>query len=120
MSAEHTSKLIKGSLSQLLEDRTIALCVTGSVAAVECVALARRLMRHGAEVYAVMSAMAQKIIHPDLLEWATGNPVVTELTGQIEHITLAGKHEEHVDLVLIAPALLTPLVRLPTALTTRQ
>jgi len=104
VSAEHTSKLIKGSLSQLLEDRTIALCVTGSVAAVECVALARRLMRHGAEIYVVMSAMAQKIVHPDLLEWATGNSVVTELTGQIEHITLAGKHEEHVDLVLIAPA----------------
>jgi phosphopantothenoylcysteine decarboxylase/phosphopantothenate--cysteine ligase len=61
-------------------------------------------MRHGAEVYGVMSAMAQKIVHPDLIEWATGNPVVTELTGQIEHITLAGKHEEHVDLVLIAPA----------------
>ncbi|MEE9540145.1 MAG: flavoprotein, partial [Candidatus Thorarchaeota archaeon] len=64
MSAEHTSKLIKGSLSKLLEDRTIALCVTGSVAAVECVALARSLMRHGAEIYVVMSAMAQKIIHP--------------------------------------------------------
>jgi phosphopantothenoylcysteine decarboxylase/phosphopantothenate--cysteine ligase len=101
---EHTSKLIKGSLSTLLEGKKIALCVTGSVAAVECVSLARKLMRHGAEVYPIMSTMAQKIIHPYLLEWATGNPVVTELTGQIEHITLAGKHEEHVDLVLIAPA----------------
>jgi len=101
---EHTSKLIKGSLSNALEGKSIALCVTGSVAAVECVALARKLMRHGAEVYPVMSAMAQKIIHPYLLEWATGNPVVTELTGQIQHITLAGKHKGHVDLVLIAPA----------------
>jgi len=101
---EHTSKLIKGSLSTALEGKTIALCVTGSVAAVECVALARKLMRHGAEVFPVMSAMAQKIIHPYLLEWATGNPVVIELTGQIEHITLAGKHKDHVDLVLIAPA----------------
>jgi phosphopantothenoylcysteine decarboxylase/phosphopantothenate--cysteine ligase len=101
---EHTSKLIKGSLSTALEGKSIALCVTGSVAAVECVALARKLMRHGAEVYPIMSAMAQKIIHPYLLEWATGNPVVIELTGQIEHITLAGKHENHVDLVLIAPA----------------
>ncbi len=101
---EHTSKLIKGSLSSALEGKSIALCVTGSVAAVECVALARKLMRHGAEVYPIMSAMAQKIIHPYLLEWATGNPVVIELTGQIEHITLAGKHKGHVDLVLIAPA----------------
>ena len=101
---EHTSKLIKGTLSSALEGKRIALCVTGSVAAVESVALARTLMRHGAEVYVVMSKEGQRIIHPNLLEWATGNPVVTELTGQIEHITLAGKHDDHVDLVLVAPS----------------
>ncbi|MHA1576395.1 MAG: bifunctional phosphopantothenoylcysteine decarboxylase/phosphopantothenate--cysteine ligase CoaBC, partial [Candidatus Thorarchaeota archaeon] len=101
---EHTSKLIKGSLSNVLEGKKITLCVTGSVAAVECVAISRKLMRHGAEVYTVMSEMGTKIVHPYLLEWATGNPVITELTGQIEHITLAGKHDGHVDLVLIAPA----------------
>lgn len=101
---EHTSKLIKGSWSNLLEGKTIALAITGSVGAVECVALARNLMRHGAEVLTVMSGMAQKILHPYLMEWATGNPVVTELTGQIEHITLAGKHKDHVDLLLIAPS----------------
>ena len=101
---EHTSKLIKGSLSNMLEGKKITLCVTGSVAAVECVALSRKLMRHGAEVYTVMSKSGTEIIHPYLLEWATGNPVITELTGQIEHITLAGKHEGRVDLVLIAPS----------------
>lgn len=101
---QHTSKLIKGSLSSLLKDKAITLCITGSVAAVESVHIARKLMRHGAEVYCVMSKAGQKIIHPHLMEWATGNPVVTELTGQIEHITLAGKHEGHVDLVLIAPS----------------
>jgi phosphopantothenoylcysteine decarboxylase/phosphopantothenate--cysteine ligase len=100
---EHTSKLIKESLSSTLAGKSIALCVTGSVAAVESVALARNLMRHGAEVFVVMSREGQRIIHPNLLEWATGNPVVTELTGQIEHITLAGKHDNHVDLVLVAP-----------------
>ena len=101
---EHTSKLIKGSLSNLLEGKTIALGITGSVGAVECVSLARRLMRHGAEIQTIMSRMAQTIIHPYLMEWATGNPVITELTGQIEHVTLAGKHKDHVDLLLIAPS----------------
>ncbi|MFW9953304.1 MAG: bifunctional phosphopantothenoylcysteine decarboxylase/phosphopantothenate--cysteine ligase CoaBC [Candidatus Thorarchaeota archaeon] len=101
---KHTSKLIIGSLSNLLHERKITLCITGSVAAVECVNIARLLMRHGAEVYCVMSKASQKIIHPHLMEWATGNPVVTDLTGQIEHITLAGKHEDRVDLVLIAPS----------------
>ncbi|MHA2070990.1 MAG: bifunctional phosphopantothenoylcysteine decarboxylase/phosphopantothenate--cysteine ligase CoaBC [Candidatus Thorarchaeota archaeon] len=91
-------------MSQTLKGRRIALGITGSVAAVECVAISRLLMRHGAEVYAVMSPMAHKIIHPYLLEWATGNPVVVELTGRIEHVDLAGKHDEHVDLYLIAPA----------------
>ncbi|UCE09800.1 MAG: bifunctional phosphopantothenoylcysteine decarboxylase/phosphopantothenate--cysteine ligase CoaBC [Candidatus Thorarchaeota archaeon] len=100
----HTSKLIIGSKSSLLGGRLVALCVTGSVAAVDCVAIARGIMRHGAEVHCVMSRMAQKIIHPYLLEWATGNPVVTELTGKIEHVTLAGKHEGRVDLVLVAPS----------------
>ncbi|MHA2432556.1 MAG: flavoprotein, partial [Candidatus Thorarchaeota archaeon] len=69
-SITHTSKLIIGSLSQSLSNRRIALCVTGSVAAVECVALSRLLMRHGSEVYSVMSPMAHMIIHPNLLEWA--------------------------------------------------
>ena len=101
---KHTSKLIKSSLSNRLDGKSIALCITGSVAAVECVALSRLLMRHGAEVYVVMSDASLKLIHPNLMEWATGNPVITELTGKIEHITLAGKHDDHVDLVLVAPS----------------
>ena len=61
-------------------------------------------MRHGADVYAVMSHSTEKMVGSDLLEWATGNPVVKELTGKLEHIALAGKTAGHVDLVLIAPA----------------
>jgi len=100
----HPSKDIVGSKSSLLKDRKIALCITGSVAAVKCPEIARELMRQGAEVYTVMSAMAQKIIHPYLMEWATGNPVVPELTGKIEHVMLAGEGVGRADLVLVAPA----------------
>ena len=100
----HPSKDIVGSKSSLLKDRRVALCITGSVAAVKCPEVARELMRHGAEVYTVMSAMAQKIIHPYLMEWATGNHVVTELTGKIEHVMLAGEGVGKADLVLVAPA----------------
>ena len=39
-----------------------------------------------------------------MVEWATGNPVVTELTGQVEHVTYAGEHENRADLILIAPS----------------
>ncbi len=100
----HPSKSIVGTKGRELKDKSIVLCITGSVAAVQCPEIARGLMRHGAEVLAVMSSMAQKIIHEHLMEWATGNPVVTELTGKIEHVTLAGKHSAKADLVLIAPA----------------
>ncbi len=61
-------------------------------------------MRNGADVYAVMTKAAQQIVHPDMVEWATGNPVVTELTGQIEHVTYAGEHLQHADLILVAPS----------------
>lgn len=99
----HTSKQIIGSKSSRLKGRKIVLCITGSVAAVRSPEIARELMRRGAEVFTVMTPMAQKIIHPYLMEWATGNPVVTELTGQIEHVTYAGEHANRANLVLVAP-----------------
>ena len=100
----HPSKDIVRTKGKELKDKRIVLCVTGSVAAVQCSEIARTLMRHGAEVFAVMSPMAQKIIHSYLMEWATGNAVVTELTGKIEHVALVGEHPKKADLVLVAPA----------------
>ena len=100
----HPSKGIVGTKGRKLKGKRIVLCITGSVAAVQCPEIARILMRHGAEVLAVISPMAQKIIHPYLMEWATGNPVVTELTGKIEHVALVGEHSKKADLVLVAPA----------------
>ncbi len=101
---KHTSKQIIGSKGSKLEGRRIVLCITGSVAAARSPEIARELMRQGAEVFAVMTPMAQKIIHPYLMEWATGNPVITELTGQIEHVTYAGEHADRADLILVAPS----------------
>jgi len=100
----HPSKDILQTRGTELKEKRIVLCITGSVAAVQCPEIARQLMRHGAEVFAVMSPMAQKIIHPYLMEWATGNPVITELTGKIEHVALAGEHGNKADLILVAPA----------------
>lgn len=102
--SSHPSKDIVGTKGKELKDKRIVMCITGSVAAVQCPEIARTLMRHGAEVFAVMSPMAQKIIHPYLMEWATGNAVVTELTGQIEHVALAGQYPDKADLVIVAPA----------------
>ncbi|OLD02231.1 hypothetical protein AUG19_07590 [archaeon 13_1_20CM_2_54_9] len=100
----HPSKDIIGSKGGELAERKIALLISSSVAAVKSPEVARELMRHGADVYAVISPATEKLVGADLLEWATGNPVVTKLTGQLEHITLAGNSPGKVDLVLVAPA----------------
>ena len=100
----HPSKDIVSSRTNLLEGRRIALGICGSVGAVRSPELAREIMRHGAEVVTFMTDAAQKLISPALMEWATGNPVVTELTGGIEHVALGGGVPGCADLILIAPA----------------
>lgn len=77
----------------------IILCVTGSVAAIETVKLARELKRQGFDVKAFMSEDACNIIHPNALEFATTQEVILDLTGRIEHV----KYSQS-DLILVAPA----------------
>lgn len=94
---------IKGKKSRKLEGKRVVLGVTGSIAAVESVKLARELVRRGADVVAVMSKAARKIIHPYALEFATGRKTITEITGNIEHVNYLGMDGD-ADLYLIAPA----------------
>lgn len=104
---DHPTQDIKGSKSHLLDGKTICICLTGSVAVVNIPNLCREFIRHGANVYTVMTEAARKLIQPELLHWATGNPVVTEITGEIEHIVLAGARPESkgkADIVIVAPA----------------
>ncbi|MFC6961453.1 bifunctional phosphopantothenoylcysteine decarboxylase/phosphopantothenate--cysteine ligase CoaBC [Halocatena marina] len=87
----------------MLEGVRVALCVTGSIAAVKTVELAHELRRQGATVRAVMTDSACGIVHPWSVEFATGMPVVTEITGSVEHVDLCG-YDGWADVVLIAPA----------------
>ncbi|HVN65770.1 MAG TPA: bifunctional phosphopantothenoylcysteine decarboxylase/phosphopantothenate--cysteine ligase CoaBC [Methanomicrobiales archaeon] len=82
--------------------KVIALGVTGSIAAVEAVGLAHSLRRRGAEVQAVMSPAAARILHPGALTYATGRPAITEITGMVEHVEFCGEGGE-ADLLLVAP-----------------
>lgn len=100
----HPAKEIKSTKSSHLQGKRIILAVTGSIAATETVKLARELIRHGAEIIAVLSEAAQWIITPDALEFATGHKVITKLTGNTEHVTYCGIHPDKVDLLLICPA----------------
>jgi phosphopantothenoylcysteine decarboxylase / phosphopantothenate---cysteine ligase len=100
----HPVENIRGSLSHHLNGRRIVLGVTGSIAAVKCVELARELIRHGADVVPVMTEAATRILHPDALHFATGNKPITRLTGAVEHVALLGDVPNKADLLLIAPA----------------
>jgi len=98
----HPTLLLTGTLSATLKNRTIVLAVTGSIAAVRTIELARELVRHGATVRAVMSQASQGIIHPDALHYATGHPVMTRITGAVEHVEYCGE-EGTADMLLVAP-----------------
>ncbi|HEY9206483.1 MAG TPA: bifunctional phosphopantothenoylcysteine decarboxylase/phosphopantothenate--cysteine ligase CoaBC [Candidatus Methanoperedens sp.] len=89
-------------LSSSLDGKTVVLGITGSIAAVRCVELARELRRHGADVFAVMTGEAQKIIHPEAMRYATGNDVITGITGDVEHVEFCGIGGR-ASLLLIAP-----------------
>ncbi|MFP4006086.1 MAG: bifunctional phosphopantothenoylcysteine decarboxylase/phosphopantothenate--cysteine ligase CoaBC [Candidatus Hadarchaeia archaeon] len=97
---EHPSKDIIGTEGEALNGANIALCVTGSVASIRAPDLCRKLMRQGAEVRVVMSEKATDLVTPELLHWASGNPVVSRLTGEIEHVEIA----QWADEILVAPA----------------
>lgn len=100
----HPADEIRGVKSSLLEDKRIVLAVTGSIAAVETIRLARELIRHKATVIPVMTPAATRIIHPDSLWFATGRKPIVELTGDTEHVRFCGRVEDPVDLLLIAPS----------------
>ena len=106
----HPSLDIVSSDGVELIGKKIVLCIAGSVAAYKAIELARLLMRHGADVTCVTSAAVTKLIQPDYFKWATGNKVITKLTGDLEHIKLADYNQS--DLVIVYPATANTLGKL--------
>ena len=105
--AKHPSKDIIESKGTILRGKTICMCLTGSVACINSPIIARELMRLGAEVVVTMSKAATELINPSLMHWATGNPVITTLTGAVEHVFLAGDRPNHsgkADIILVCPS----------------
>jgi phosphopantothenoylcysteine decarboxylase / phosphopantothenate---cysteine ligase len=100
----HPSRAIQGRTTQLLAGRRIWIGISGSIAAIEVPRIVRELLRHGAEVRAVMSPEATRLVTPETVEFATGHPPVVQLTGRVEHVSELGPGPERADLYLIAPA----------------
>ena len=98
----HPSEEIYCEKSTKLRGKTVIMGITGSIAAVECFGTIRELIRHGADVYPVLTPEALKLVTPDALEFASGHRPVTDLTGRTEHITMMAARSA--DLLLISPA----------------
>jgi phosphopantothenoylcysteine decarboxylase / phosphopantothenate---cysteine ligase len=96
----------------LLRGRTIALAVTGSIAAYKAVEVARLLMKVGARVIPVMTASAARFIGPVTLTGVCGEAVASDMwdpgfSGEM-HVAIASQ----VDAIAIVPATADILARL--------
>ena len=110
MVEKHPSLDIVGSDGTELAGKKIVLCISGSVAAYKSIELARLLMRHGVDVTCVASKAATDLIQPSYFKWATGNPVITKLTGDLEHIKVADYRQS--DLIVVYPCTANTLGKL--------
>jgi phosphopantothenoylcysteine decarboxylase/phosphopantothenate--cysteine ligase len=107
---EHPSFDIVNSDGTELAGKKIVLCITGSVAAYKAIEIARLFMRHGAKVTCVASKAATDLIKPSYFKWATGNEVITKLTGDLEHIKVADYKRS--DLIVVYPCTANTLGKL--------
>lgn len=89
--------------SSFFQGKRILLGVTGGIAAVKVVSLARYLVEQGAHVTTCMTRHALRIVGRAAFEAVTGERVYVDSFAEgasLAHITLARTH----DLILVAPA----------------
>ena len=110
MVEKHPSLDIVGSDGTEFAGKKIILCISGSVAAYKAIELARLFMRHGADVTCVASKAATDLIQPSYFKWATGNQVITKLTGDLEHIKVADYKQS--DCIIVYPCTANTLGKL--------
>ena len=89
----------------VLENKNILLCITGSIAAYKACEIIRALRKEKAQVQVSISKAGQEFIGVSTLAALSNNKVITSLfpnkpKGGLEHIDLAFD----IDLILIAPA----------------
>ncbi|MGP6239199.1 bifunctional phosphopantothenoylcysteine decarboxylase/phosphopantothenate--cysteine ligase CoaBC [Cuniculiplasma sp. SKW4] len=87
----------------LLEGYRIFISVGGSISSYRTPDIIRDLRREGAEVHCILSPAAEKMIGAQALEWASGNVVIKELTGRMEHITFFENNDKR-NVLLMCPA----------------
>ena len=78
----------------ILKGKTVALGVTGSIAAYKIASLASMLVKQGANVHVLMTENAVNFINPITFETLTGNKCLVDTFDRnfqfsVEHVALA-------------------------------
>lgn len=89
----------------MLAEKTVLLCVSGSIAAYKIAYLASALKKLKADVHVLMTRNATNFINPITFETLTGNKCLVDTFDRnfefsVEHVSLA----KAADVVLVAPA----------------
>ena len=89
----------------MLNNKTIILGVSGSIAAYKIASLASALVKLHADVHVIMTKNATNFIHPITFETLTGNKCLVDTFDRnfdysVEHVALA----KRADVVMVAPA----------------
>ncbi len=91
---------IESHFENMLSGKKVIIASSASISIYRIPDLMRDIKREGATTVSAMSNSAVSMIGKTIMEWATGNPVVTEITGNIEHISMFDKDT----ILLVAPA----------------
>ncbi len=92
-----------GGNLQVLKGKVVIVGVSASISIYRTLDTIRDLRRRGADVIVGMTEEAQGMIDPRLFEWASERPVITEITGKVEHVELFLHRGKEV-ILLICPA----------------
>lgn len=92
-------------MRKILQDKTVVLGVTGSIAAYKIANLASSLVKKGADVHVIMTKNATNFINPITFESLTGNKCLVDTFDRnfefsVEHVSLA----KQADVFMVAPA----------------
>ncbi len=102
--------------NNLLKDKKIVLCVTGSIAIYKSLELTRMLIKSGAKVRVIMSEAAKKFITPLTFETISQNRVLDDTNeswaDDFNHIGFA----KWADIFIIAPATANTIAKMANAI----
>ena len=95
-----------------LAGKTVALAITGSIAAYKAVEVARLLLGRGARVQPLMTRSAERFVGKTTLSGICGQPVATDMWDAAHPGEMHVQMADEADLVLVVPATADVLARM--------